>query len=57
MEQIVYNLRANFAKDDKELCLTNLVEHNIDTSYNAPIKLPAYKTNPVKLAEINKQVQ
>ena len=57
VEQIVYNFRANFAKDDNELGLTNLVEHNIDTSENAPIKLPAYKTTPAKLAEIKKQVQ
>ena len=57
MEQIVYNFRANFAKDDNELGLTNLVEHNIDTSENAPIKRPAYQTTPAKLAEIKKQVQ
>ena len=57
VEQIVYNFRANFAKDDNELGLTNLVEHNIDTSDNAPIKLPAYKTTPAKLAEIKKQMQ
>ena len=57
VEQIVYNFRANFAKDENELGLTILVEHNIDTSDNAPIKLPAYKTTPAKLAEIKKQVQ
>ena len=34
-EQIVYNFRANFAKDDNELVLTNLVEHNIETSDRA----------------------
>ena len=57
VEQIVYNFRAHFAKDDNELGLTNLVEHNIDTSENGPIKLPAYKTTPAKLAEIKKQRQ
>ena len=57
VEQIDYNFRANFAKDDNELDLTNQVEHNIDTSDNAPIKLPNYKTTPAKLAEIKKQVQ
>ena len=57
MEQIVYNFRANFAKNDNELGLTNLVEHNNDTSENAPIMLPAYKTTPAKLEEIKKQVQ
>ena len=57
VKQIVYNFRANFAKDGNELGLTNLVEHNINTSDNAPIKLPAYKTTPAKLAEIKKEVQ
>ena len=57
MEQIVYNFRANFAKDDNELGLTNLIEQNNDTSDSAPIKLPAYKTTPAKLADIKKQVQ
>ena len=57
MEQIVYNFRANVAKDDNELAVTNLVEHNIDTSNNAPIRILAYKTTPTTLAEIMKQVQ
>ena len=57
VEQIVYNFRASFAKGDTELGLTNLAEPNIDTSDNAPIKLPAYKTILAKLAEIKKQVQ
>ena len=57
MEQIVYIFGANFAKNDNELGLTNLVEHNIDTSDNAPIKLPAYKITPAKLTEVKKQVQ
>ena len=54
---IVCNFRAKFAKDDNELVLTKLVEHNINTSDNAPIKLRVYKTTPAKLAEIKKQVQ
>ena len=57
MEQSFYNFGAIFAKDDKELGLTNLVEHNIATSNIAPIKLPVYKITPAKLAEIKKQVQ
>ena len=55
--QTVYIFRANFAKDDNQLGLTKIAEHTIDTSDNAPIKLPAHKTIPAKLAEIKKQVQ
>ena len=47
----------NFANDDNELGLTNLVLHNTDASDNAPIKQPAYQTAPAKFAENKKQVQ
>ena len=57
VEHILFNFRANFAKDDIELVLTSLIEHIIVTSDDAPIKLPDYKTTPAKLAEIRKQVQ
>ena len=57
IQPLVAEFRRTFAKDDTELGLTNLVEHKIDTGESKPIKLPAYKTTPVKLVEIKRQVQ
>ena len=47
LEEIVCNFRANFSKNDNELGLNNLVEHNIDTSENAQLsKTPGLQDHP-----------
>src|SRR5437762_9356547 len=56
-DQLTQKYKDIFAKNDKDLGRTNLAKHTIDVGDHKPIKETAYKVNPKKKKDIEKEIK